>query len=439
MYAIYLDLENHNLRFRDSKEIFFMMVATGIPQFTTVQQVVSRAQALSKESTLPDFLQRICEFKRSVESFARSTAFLSSEELDRRKISLKAIQALILEPTTTNEAIVEAFWKLPEQVRQECSSGFASLSFLQDSRVILPIIQSQLQWVEKEIPRMRECFLGLLRVKGIINELNPETSDIYEMWWEAKAEQVGLAAEMHRRIDMGEFVGRVNSNWRFTNQQMVHLADGREMDAHFSFDRRYILTQVPRQNTVASFWKMIQEQTSSTIVMLNEMYEHADFAGYFPTQRNTPSFFGDVQITLLEEKEAESTTQLSSIHKRLFSLSSSEMENRVITHLHYRYWADGAGTDKIRISKLVDLINQSQQGLEGPVTIHCGAGMGRTGTFAVILKLAQDHQAGIQNLSIRDSVSHLRDFNTGRGGGMVNEEQYLFCHTVLQYRIGNQL
>jgi protein tyrosine phosphatase len=207
------------------------------------------------------------------------------------------------------------------------------------------------------------------------------------------------------------------------------------MDAHFAFDRRFILTQCPRQNTVGDFWRMIQERSSPTIVMLNEFEENTElFALYFPTQMNVPHFFGDVQVSLFEQNNIQD----ANISRRSYSVSSAGMEPRSVTHLHYHNWGDGQGGNPVRISSLIDQINQSQQGGLNPVTIHCGAGMGRTGTFAVILKLAQDFQAGIQNLSIRDSVAYLRDFNTGRGGGMIIEKQYLFCHSALQFRIGDQ-
>ncbi|NNM43719.1 MAG: hypothetical protein HKM07_05195 [Chlamydiae bacterium] len=411
-----------------------MMAVQAIPTFTTLEQVVARAQELPLENHLPDFSQRIHQFKRSVEFFARSVTFLPSDELDARKGKLQNFRTLLLNPATSNQVITQAFWGLPEQIRNEYTKAFPNIAFLEDKRCLLPIVVSQLQWVDQEIPRTHEYFMQLLRVKMDVNQLLPPSSDIHQMWWETQAEYIGFKVEMQRRMAAGALIGHVNTELRFTNEQMIHLADGQEMDAHFAFDHRFILTQCPRQNTVDNFWRMIEEQASSTVVMLNEMHEYIGFAQYFPIQMNVPHFFGDVQVSLLEQNDIHDVN----ISRRSYSVTSAGIEPRVVTHLHYRHWSDGGVGDTARVSSLIDLVNQAQQGRQTPVTIHCGAGMARTPTFAVILKLAQDHQAGIQNLSIRDSVAYLRDFNTGRGPGMVIEKQYLFCHSALQFRIGDQ-
>lgn len=83
----------------------------------------------------------------------------------------------------------------------------------------------------------------------------------------------------------------------------------------------------------------------------------------------------------------------------------------------------------------VDFIGQvhktkEQFGQEGPITVHCSAGVGRTGVF-IALSHALER---LQNEGTLDLFQIVRTLRTERPGMVQSEEQYHFCYrAALEY------
>lgn len=83
----------------------------------------------------------------------------------------------------------------------------------------------------------------------------------------------------------------------------------------------------------------------------------------------------------------------------------------------------------------IDFITQvhktkEQFGQEGPITVHCSAGVGRTGVFITLSQILER----LQNEGAIDLFQVVRTLRTERPQMVQTEEQYRMCyHAALEY------
>ncbi|XP_068193402.1 tyrosine-protein phosphatase non-receptor type 1 [Antennarius striatus] len=150
--------------------------------------------------------------------------------------------------------------------------------------------------------------------------------------------------------------------------------------------RKYILTQGPLPNTCGNFWEMVWEQRSRGVVMLNRVIEKGSIkcAQYWPHRGEKDIFFEDTNFKL---------TLISEDIKSYYTVRQLELENlstqetREILHFHYTTWPD-FGVPESPASFLNFLFKVRESGClnadQGPVVVHCSAGIGRSGTFCLV-------------------------------------------------------
>uniref|UniRef100_A0A914C5C6 protein-tyrosine-phosphatase n=1 Tax=Acrobeloides nanus TaxID=290746 RepID=A0A914C5C6_9BILA len=167
-------------------------------------------------------------------------------------------------------------------------------------------------------------------------------------------------------------------------------------------NRRYILTQGPLSETAAHFWSMIWEQNSTIIVMLNKFVEHSGKMSfvkchaYFPTNIRdgypvhigTKVEFDSFSCELISEDISDNfiTRKI-----KLTALSSDnvehENESRLITHFQFTRWPDFGVPEST--SDFLYFLAEVRDAIDSlpfssnipPITIHCSAGIGRSGAF----------------------------------------------------------
>ena len=193
---------------------------------------------------------------------------------------------------------------------------------------------------------------------------------------------------------------------------------------------RFIATQGPMAHTINTFWSMIFYQRSKTIVMLTNLFESGRFKCnlYWPVKTNSPHEYGQVQVTLLSLENNQHF-----VHRRFkIELLNSEEEPFEVDQYHYGKWADHGvpnTTDGIReiLSKIQDA--------DGPVTVHCSAGIGRTGVFIAIRFLLQEIKDDTVTIEDLDPVEMVKIMRTQRTGVVQTDEQFVFILRFLQERI----
>uniref|UniRef100_A0A6I8P1R3 Receptor-type tyrosine-protein phosphatase alpha n=1 Tax=Ornithorhynchus anatinus TaxID=9258 RepID=A0A6I8P1R3_ORNAN len=166
----------------------------------------------------------------------------------------------------------------------------------------------------------------------------------------------------------------------------------------------YIASQGPLQHTIEDFWRMIWEWKSCSIVMLTELEERGQekCAQYWPC--DNPMACGDITMELKKEDECESYTV-----RDLLVTNTRENKSRQVRQFHFHGWPEvGIPSDgKGMINIIAAVQKQQQQSGNHPITVHCSAGAGRTGTFCALSTVLERVKAeGI--LDVFQTVKSLR-------------------------------
>ncbi|XP_059195802.1 tyrosine-protein phosphatase non-receptor type 2a isoform X2 [Centropristis striata] len=150
--------------------------------------------------------------------------------------------------------------------------------------------------------------------------------------------------------------------------------------------RAYILSQGPLRNTCGHFWLMIWEQCSKAVIMLNRVIEKGSekCAQYWPTTEEQQMSFTDTGFVvrlLAEEDQSHYTIRVLELQNTMTG------ETREIYHFHYTTWPD-FGVPESPASFLNFLFKIRESGSlgaeHGPSVVHCSAGIGRSGTLALV-------------------------------------------------------
>ncbi|ESO87408.1 hypothetical protein LOTGIDRAFT_127914, partial [Lottia gigantea] len=179
----------------------------------------------------------------------------------------------------------------------------------------------------------------------------------------------------------------------------------------FNSSKEYIATQGPLPGTINDFWRMIWEYNVTIIVMLTSCKEsgRSKCAQYWPSEFGDAVVYGDIRV----ENTSSSTinTYTCSV---LHLTTKTQSEVRVVKHFHFLTWKDmTASIERHDILEFISTIRQHitpQQ--DGPIVVHCSAGVGRTGTFIVldyIMQYIQTHDLK-NTLDIYGFIMKLRDY-----------------------------
>ncbi|KAI8129500.1 Tyrosine-protein phosphatase non-receptor type 9 [Lucilia cuprina] len=251
----------------------------------------------------------------------------------------------------------------------------------------------------------------------------------------------------------------------------------------------YIACQAPLESTVEDFWRMIWEQQSRVIIQATDLIENGveKCAEYLPPSvtLDNHSSFGDFQITLqnreVKDKYAISTILLKNVN---------ENASRELTHYWYKWPEVGVPAEEAPIiamllearSSLISYaIEQANEDKEkssmatlksaeegtvsnngstmspnsngssangstgeingnismvpikktarnqGPLTIHCSPGTGRTGTIIACDIAIRSLETPKRTVDIPQIVYYVR---RGRASAVLTKEQYEFIYKV---------
>ncbi|CAH2277884.1 receptor-type tyrosine- phosphatase beta isoform X1 [Pelobates cultripes] len=164
-----------------------------------------------------------------------------------------------------------------------------------------------------------------------------------------------------------------------------------------SFRREYIATQGPLPGTKDDFWKMVWEQNVHNVVMVTQCVEKGRVKcdHYWPFDQDS-LYYGDLIVQMLSESVLPEWTI------REFRICTEDQLDaaRVVRHFHYTVWPDHGVPETTQsliqfVRTVRDYINRSPG--TGPTTVHCSAGVGRTGTFIALDRI-------LQQMDTNDSV-----------------------------------
>ncbi|CAP31674.2 Protein CBG12739 [Caenorhabditis briggsae] len=194
--------------------------------------------------------------------------------------------------------------------------------------------------------------------------------------------------------------------------------------------RGYILTQGPKKETIADFWRMVWQERSNAIVMLCQFVEtnREKCCEYFPRNANSTLRFDKLTVTF---EEATNNKMIVSTRLNL----SFEGESRVITHLQWKEWPDYQvpGSSEVMLKILRKIRARTT-----PPIIHCAAGVGRSGTLVAVEIALQSINTHFKLPDIKQIVTNLR--LTGRATSVQTLQQYMLIWKVLlDFGVSNKL
>uniref|UniRef100_A0A8C1KQX1 protein-tyrosine-phosphatase n=1 Tax=Cyprinus carpio TaxID=7962 RepID=A0A8C1KQX1_CYPCA len=192
--------------------------------------------------------------------------------------------------------------------------------------------------------------------------------------------------------------------------------------------RAYIATQGPLAETVEDYWRMLWEHNSTIVVMLTKLREmgREKCHQYWPSDRSAR-----YQYFVVDPMAEYNMPQY--ILREFKVTDARDGQSRTVRQFQFTDWPE-QGVPKSG-EGFIDFIGQvhktkEQFGQDGPITVHCSAGVGRTGVFITLsIVLERMRYEGV--VDIFQTVKMLR---TQRPGMVQTEEQYQFCYrAALEY------
>ncbi|XP_062605628.1 receptor-type tyrosine-protein phosphatase kappa-like [Saccostrea cucullata] len=200
-------------------------------------------------------------------------------------------------------------------------------------------------------------------------------------------------------------------------------------------DPTYIAAQGPfTPATLVDFWRMTWQENSSRIVMLTNLFEgdHMKCLKYWPEDEDT---FGDLVIRL----ESQDIYEKYTIRHLVVQQAKSEDNNpnevsKKVTQFHFTGWPDcGVPSDVDSLLCFWDLVKNGRPEADGPIIVHCSAGIGRTGTFIALDYLLEEGST-MESVDIINCVSKLRQ---QRAHSIQTKGQYIFLYDALAQGLKN--
>ncbi|XP_041083064.1 tyrosine-protein phosphatase non-receptor type 7-like isoform X1 [Polyodon spathula] len=186
-------------------------------------------------------------------------------------------------------------------------------------------------------------------------------------------------------------------------------------------EKRFIATQGPMVNTVSDFWEMVWQEDSPIIIMITKLQEKKEKCVlYWPEEEGQ---YGRFRVSVDRVNDCDGYT----IRELTVKL---EEEIRHVKHYWYSSWPDHqTPACATPLLQLVQEVEESRKGMQsqGPVIVHCSAGIGRTGCFiATSMGCQQLKSSG--EVDVLGIVCQLR---IDRGGMIQTSEQYQFLYLAL--------
>ncbi|XP_006817659.2 receptor-type tyrosine-protein phosphatase epsilon-like [Saccoglossus kowalevskii] len=147
-----------------------------------------------------------------------------------------------------------------------------------------------------------------------------------------------------------------------------------------------IVTQMPLHNTITDFWRLIYDWKSNTIVMLNDMDKDLVTGKYWSDGKAVEHGPFTVKLISIQLYDEIIERKFELINKRKMNNES----HRLITQYQITDWSpEDVPRSKTVMMRLVTMIEKYQQSGDGPITVHCRNGIGRSGVFCAVVAVLE--------------------------------------------------
>lgn len=196
----------------------------------------------------------------------------------------------------------------------------------------------------------------------------------------------------------------------------------------YRYKKAYIATQGPLPETAEDFWRMLWEYNCNIVVMLTKLREvgREKCHQYWPSERSAR-----YQYFVVDPLAEYNMPQY--ILREFKVTDARDGQSRTVRQFQFTDWPEqgipGTGDGFIEFIGQVHKTKE-QFGQDGPITVHCSAGVGRTGVF-ITLSIVLERMRFECVVDMFQTVNILR---TQRPAMVQTEDQYAFCYrAALEY------
>ncbi|XP_057299709.1 receptor-type tyrosine-protein phosphatase F-like isoform X2 [Hydractinia symbiolongicarpus] len=187
----------------------------------------------------------------------------------------------------------------------------------------------------------------------------------------------------------------------------------------------FIATQAPLESTIGDFWRMIWEQNCATIVMLSKEVEGGQVKvhPYWPQKSSSKVEHFIVELTSV-------TTYGDHIVRELKLTNTDTSTSRNVKQFQYTTWPEsGSPESGIGIIQLIGQVQKWNSLIDNKmITVHCSAGVGRTGVFIALTNLIER----VKTEAVVDVFQTVKKMRQQRTAMVQTRDQYEFCFRALQ-------
>ncbi|CEF59274.1 Tyrosine-protein phosphatase non-receptor type 6 [Strongyloides ratti] len=209
-------------------------------------------------------------------------------------------------------------------------------------------------------------------------------------------------------------------------------------------NKHYISTQGCLPNTINDFWEMVWQEESHIIVMVTKEIERMKIkcTRYWPENNKvlTTGRYNDIEVYLEEKIDMKYfIIRILEVYKykvvNNIGDKTIKIGKRTIYHFQYIGWPDhGCPKDPYEIVTFLKIVNEYSYNKcpvdQGPMIVHCSAGIGRTGTIIAIDIITE--YIRVQGLRcFIDVLTSVKMVRAQRSGMVQTELQYKFVYDVV--------
>ncbi|XP_034938749.1 LOW QUALITY PROTEIN: receptor-type tyrosine-protein phosphatase T-like [Chelonus insularis] len=189
----------------------------------------------------------------------------------------------------------------------------------------------------------------------------------------------------------------------------------------YNNEKAYIATQGPKPNTLIDFWRMIWQEEILVICMLANIIE----GGKIKCEQYWPEIGKEIKYGKITVGNI-SHTVFADYSFRTFHVTFGQ-KSRKIRQLHFTAWPDhGVPLYTQSVVSYLKKLLATPTG-NGPILVHCSAGVGRTGTI-IVCDICLRRAAGEGVIDVFGETEMMRN---QRANMVDNKQQYLLAHLAL--------
>lgn len=194
--------------------------------------------------------------------------------------------------------------------------------------------------------------------------------------------------------------------------------------------RCYIATQHPLYETAEDFWRMVWEQESRLVVMVNEEEKEkpAEFMDYLPKGEGNTKSFGGIEVTVKQiMKKADYTISTLNIAD-----SKKPSSAREVSYMKFTSWKERALPNVALFVGFVTATREARKkysSTKAPTIVHCSDGLGFTGVYIAVDIGVKSHEES--KTSVVDVFELSKNLRNDRHGIVCTLEHYNFIYQAL--------